>query len=47
MQNEFGAALATVRVPQMRVIPVEESVEIEHHVATYDEMRHLIEQAGE
>jgi Fe-S-cluster-containing hydrogenase component 2 len=31
----------------MRVIPVEESVEVEHQVATYDELRHLIEQAGD
>jgi NAD-dependent dihydropyrimidine dehydrogenase PreA subunit len=31
----------------MRVIPVEESVTTEHRVATYDEMRNLIEQAGE
>jgi ferredoxin len=31
----------------MRVIPVEESVEAEHHVATYDELHHLIQQAGD
>lgn len=47
IQSEFGYELATSRVPKMRVIPVEESVEAEHHVATYDELRHLIEQAGD
>ncbi len=47
MQNEFGNELASSRVPKMRVIPVEESVEAEHHVATYDELHHLIEQAGD
>jgi formate hydrogenlyase subunit 6/NADH:ubiquinone oxidoreductase subunit I len=47
MQNEFGAELASSRVPKMRVIPVEESIQVEHFVATYDELRHLIEQAGD
>jgi Fe-S-cluster-containing hydrogenase component 2 len=31
----------------MRVIPVQESVDAEHHVSTYDELRHLIRQAGD
>ncbi len=31
----------------MRVIPIEESVTIDHRVATYDELRNLIEQAGD
>jgi len=47
MMGEFGLELATSTIPKMRVIPVEESVEIEHHVATYDELRRLIEGAGE
>jgi electron transport complex protein RnfB len=47
MQNEFGYELATSRLPKMRVIPIEESVEVEHHVATYDELRHLVEKAGD
>ena len=47
MQNEFGYELATSNVPKMRVIPIQESVEAEHHIATYDELRHLIEQAGD
>jgi Fe-S-cluster-containing hydrogenase component 2 len=47
MQGEFSLELATGTIPMMRVIPVEESIEVEHAVATYDELRHLIEQAGD
>jgi electron transport complex protein RnfB len=47
MQGEFGGELASSRVPKMRVIPVKESVKAEHHVATYDELHHLIQQAGD
>ncbi|MGD9146473.1 MAG: 4Fe-4S binding protein [Anaerolineae bacterium] len=47
MQNEFGYELASSQIPKMRVIPIEESVEAEHHVATYDELHHLIERAGD
>jgi NAD-dependent dihydropyrimidine dehydrogenase PreA subunit len=47
MMGEFGLELATSTIPKMRVIPIEESVQAEHHVATYDELRHLIEQAGD
>ena len=47
IQNEFGYELASSPVPKMRVIPIEESVEPEHNVATYDELRHLIAQSGE
>jgi Pyruvate/2-oxoacid:ferredoxin oxidoreductase delta subunit len=47
MRGEFGLELATSRIPKMRVIPIEESVRAEHQVATYDELRSLIEQAGD
>jgi Fe-S-cluster-containing hydrogenase component 2 len=47
MMGEFGLELATTRLQKMRVIPIEESVRAEHQVATYDELRALIEQAGE
>jgi NAD-dependent dihydropyrimidine dehydrogenase PreA subunit len=47
MQNEFGYELATSPVPKMRVIPVEESVAAEQAIATYDELHHLIEGAGD
>jgi ferredoxin len=46
LMGDFGLEMATSTLPKMRVIPVEKSVEIEHKVATYDELRHLIDQAG-
>jgi ferredoxin len=46
LKGEFGLEMATSTLPKMRVIPVEKSVEIEHKVSTYDELRLLIEQAG-
>lgn len=47
LTGEFALELATTRLPVMRVIPIEESIEAEHHVATYDELRRLIEVSGE
>jgi Na+-translocating ferredoxin:NAD+ oxidoreductase RNF subunit RnfB len=47
MQGEFGMELASSSIPKMRVIPVEESVTAEQHIATYDELHHLIGQAGD
>jgi len=47
IMGEFGLEFATNRLPKMRVIPVNESIEVEQHIATYDELRQLIEQAGE
>jgi NAD-dependent dihydropyrimidine dehydrogenase PreA subunit len=47
MQGEFGNELASTKIPKIRVIPIEESIEVEHRIATYDELRHIIEQSGE
>jgi len=47
LMGDFGLEMATSTLPKMRVIPVEKSIEIEHHVATYDEIRHLVNQAGD
>lgn len=47
MQNEYGAEQATSALPRSRYIPVEESVEPGLRISTYDEFRHLIEQAGD
>jgi len=47
LMGDFGLEMATSTLPKMRVVPVEKSIEVEHHVATYDEVHHLIEQAGE
>jgi ferredoxin len=46
MQAEYGYELASTGVPLTRIIPVEESVPAEQAIATYDELHHLIEQAG-
>ena len=47
MQGEFGYELASTKVPKIRVIPIEESIGVEHRIATYDELRHIIERSGE
>jgi len=47
LMGEFGLEMATTRIPKMRVIPVNKSVKVEHHISTYDELRHLIKQAGD
>jgi len=47
IMGEYGLEFATNRLPKMRVIPIEESIEAEYNIATYDELRQLIEQAGE
>jgi H+/Na+-translocating ferredoxin:NAD+ oxidoreductase subunit B len=41
----FGKEYLSTAVPQMRVIPVEKSVTAENQVATYDEIRAIIENA--
>lgn len=40
--GEFGKEFFRTNVPQMRVVPIEQSIPVEHHVATYDEMRAII-----
>ncbi len=47
LMGEFGLEMATSTLPKMRVIPVGESIEAEKNVATYDEFRNLIKQAGD
>ncbi len=47
LAGEMGFEFATHKLPKMRVIPIEKSIKVEHRVATYDELRHLIDQAGE
>lgn len=43
----YGLAYLSTAVPQMRVIPIEQSVAEKQHIATYDEARRLIADAGE
>jgi len=38
----FGLEFLSSDLPQMRTIPVEKSIRVEHHVATYDELTNLI-----
>jgi Na+-translocating ferredoxin:NAD+ oxidoreductase subunit B len=40
--GEFGRAYASTKVSQMRTIPVEKSIPVEHHVTTYDQIREII-----
>ena len=47
IMGEFSYEFATARLPKMRTIPIEESIEVKHIIATYDELRNLINQAGD
>ncbi len=42
MNAEFGKTFAGTKVSQMRTIPVEKSITVEHHVAIYDDVREMI-----
>lgn len=39
----FWADFINSAVPQMRTIPIEQSITSEHHIGTYDEIKHIIE----
>jgi len=38
----YGRAYASTKISQMRTIPVEKSITVEHHVMTYDDIREII-----
>ena len=38
----FGLEFLSSELPQMRTIPVERSIKVEHQVATYDQLTSLI-----
>jgi ferredoxin/ribosome-associated translation inhibitor RaiA len=44
-RKAYGFQYLSTPVPQMRVIPIEESVTPEQNIATYDEMRSILERA--
>jgi electron transport complex protein RnfB len=46
-QDKFGAEYASSKIPQTRVIPVGKSISSEHRIGTYDELRDIIEKAGD
>lgn len=39
---QYGKAFSSVKPSQMRTIPIRKSVTVEHHIATYDEIRSLV-----
>ncbi len=41
----YGASLLAVSPPQMRTIPINQSIPVEHNVATYDQIRALVDQS--
>jgi electron transport complex protein RnfB len=44
-RKAYGFQYLSTPVPQMRVIPIEESITPEQNIATYDEMRSILEKA--
>lgn len=43
-ENEaFGKAFLAATPPQKRIIPINESISVEHHIATYDYIRSIVE----
>jgi len=38
----FGTSFLTVKPSQMRTIPIDRSIPVEHHVATYDQVRAIV-----
>ena len=44
--NAFGLEFLSTALPQLRTIPVQKSVTVQHHVATYDELSSLIHEAN-
>jgi Pyruvate/2-oxoacid:ferredoxin oxidoreductase delta subunit len=41
----YGASLLAVSPPQMRTIPINQSIPVEHNVATYDQIRAIVSEA--
>jgi electron transport complex protein RnfB len=41
----FGASLLAVSPPQMRTIPINRSIPVEHNVATYDQIRTIVRES--
>jgi len=39
---DYGKSFLSVKPSQMRTIPINKSVTVEHHIATYDEIRSLV-----
>jgi Na+-translocating ferredoxin:NAD+ oxidoreductase subunit B len=46
MRSGFIKAYAATKTSQMRTVPVEKSIKVEHHVTTYDNIREIIKNTG-
>jgi len=42
----FGLEFLSTELPQLRTIPVQKSITVQHHVATYDELSALIDESN-
>jgi electron transport complex protein RnfB len=40
--QNFGLAMLSTKLPQMRTIPIEKSIQVDHHITTYDNVREII-----
>jgi ferredoxin len=40
--RNVGLAILSTKLPQMRTIPVEKSIHVDHHVTTYDNLKEII-----
>lgn len=47
MLSTYSFEYLMTEVPQMRVIPVNRSIEVKQNVSTYDQIRHMVEQSGD
>ena len=47
MADGGGSAMADIKVPIMRTVPVEQSIEADLHVSNYDDIKVLVEQSEE
>ena len=45
LQERFAVELVGAKVPQSRIVPVNKSITADHRIATYDELRNIIEKA--
>jgi len=43
--RKFGVAFLSTELPQMRTIPVKQSIPLQHHVSSYDDVLALLQQA--
>jgi Na+-translocating ferredoxin:NAD+ oxidoreductase subunit B len=42
----FGRSFITASPPQMRTVPINRSIEVEHHIAAYDDIREVINKSA-